>query len=173
MNQPWAHICSPSRTLLPPPSPSHPPGSTQCTSSEYPVSCIKPGPAIRITYDNIHISMLPSQIIPPSPGEDSWVPWTTRRSNQSILKEINPEYSLEDWSSNTLVTWCKELPHWKRSWCWETLKAGGKGVREEDMMVEWHHWLSGHEFKQTPGDGEGQGSPVCCSPWGCKESDTT
>ena len=40
-------------------------------------------------------------------------------------------------------------------------------------MVGWHHWLSGLEFKQTPGDGEGQGSLVCCSPWGRKESDTT
>ena len=59
--------------------------------------------------------------------------WTARRSNQSILKEISPEYSLEgrmwSWSSNTLATWCKELTHWKRPWCWEKLKAGGK---EED-----------------------------------------
>ena len=46
------------------------------------------------------------------------VPWTARKSNQSILKEINPEYSLEDWcwsrSSNILTTWCKEPAHWKR-----------------------------------------------------------
>ena len=40
-------------------------------------------------------------------------------------------------------------------------------------MVGWHHRLSGHEFAQTPRDGEGQGSLVCCSPWGRKESDTT
>ena len=40
-------------------------------------------------------------------------------------------------------------------------------------MVGWHHRLSGHEFEQTPRDGEGQGSLVCCSPWGHKESDTT
>ena len=49
------------------------------------------------------------------------VPWTARRSNQSILKEISSEYSLEglmlSWISNTLATWCKELTHWKRSWC--------------------------------------------------------
>ena len=43
----------------------------------------------------------------------------------------------------------------------------------EDEMVEWHHRLNGHEFEQTPGDGEGQGSLVCCSLWGCKESDMT
>ena len=43
----------------------------------------------------------------------------------------------------------------------------------EDEMVGWHLWLSGHEFEQTPGDGEGQGSLVCCSPWSNKDSDTT
>jgi len=41
----------------------------------------------------------------------------------------------------------------------------------EDEMIGWHHRLNGHEFEQTPGDGEGQRSLVCCSPWGCKESD--
>ena len=40
-------------------------------------------------------------------------------------------------------------------------------------MVGWHHQLNGHEFEQTPGDTEGQGSLVCCGPWGCKESDKT
>ena len=43
----------------------------------------------------------------------------------------------------------------------------------EDKMVGWHHRLNGHEFEQTPGEGDGQGSLMCCSPWGCKESDTT
>ena len=41
----------------------------------------------------------------------------------------------------------------------------------EDEMVEWHYQLNNHEFEQTPGDSEGQRSPVCCSPWGHKESD--
>ena len=59
------------------------------------------------------------------------VPWTARRSNQSILKEIKPEYSLERlicWSqsSNTLAIWCKEPTHWKRPWCWDRLKAKGE-----------------------------------------------
>ena len=40
-------------------------------------------------------------------------------------------------------------------------------------MVGWHHQLNGHEFEQTPGDSEGQGSLACCSSWSCKESDTT
>ena len=43
----------------------------------------------------------------------------------------------------------------------------------EDEMVGWHHWLDGHEFEQAPGDGDGQGSPACCSPRGCKQSDMT
>ena len=43
----------------------------------------------------------------------------------------------------------------------------------EDEMVGWHHQLNGHEFGQTLGDGEGQGSIACCCPWGCKESDVT
>ena len=43
----------------------------------------------------------------------------------------------------------------------------------ENEMFGWHHWLKGHEFEQTPGDTEGQGSLVCCSPWGQKELDMT
>ena len=43
----------------------------------------------------------------------------------------------------------------------------------EDEMVAWYHRLDGHEFELAPGAGDGQGSLVCCSPWGCKESDTT
>ena len=85
------------------------------------------------------------------------VPWTARRSNQSIVKEINPEYSLESWcwswSSNTWVTWCEESTHWKRHWCWERLKAGEKGEKE-DEMVGWHHLLNGHKCEQILGDGE-------------------
>ena len=61
------------------------------------------------------------------------VPWTARRSNQSILKEISPEYSLEtnihwcwSWNSNALATWCEEPTHWKRPWCWERLKTEGE-----------------------------------------------
>ena len=104
------------------------------------------------------------------------VPWTARRSNQSILKKINPEYSWKDWcwswSTNTLATWCEEPTHWKRPWCWDYWGQEERGVTE-DKMVGWHHWLNGHEFEQTPGDSDGQGSLVCCSPCSCKESDTT
>ena len=54
----------------------------------------------------------------------------------------------------------------------ERLKAGGDGMTE-DEMVRRHHRLNGDEFEQAPGVGDGQGSPACCSPWGCKELDTT
>ena len=68
MNPPQVYMCSPSRTLLPPPSPFHPSGSSQCTSPKHPVSCIEPGLATRSIYDIIRISMPFSQIFPPSPS---------------------------------------------------------------------------------------------------------
>ena len=52
------------------------------------------------------------------------------------------------------------------------VKVGRRG-QQENEMVGWHHWFNGHELGQNPGDGERQGSLVSCSPWGCKESDTT
>ena len=67
--------------------------------------------------------------------------WTARRSNQSILKEISPEYSLEELmlklKLDTLATWCEELTNWKRPWCWERLKAGGEG---DDRG--WDGWMA-------------------------------
>ena len=69
------------------------------------------------------------------------VPWTAKRSNKLILKEISPEYSLEElcwiWNSNTLATWCEELTHLKRPGCWERLKVGGEG---DDRV--WDGWMA-------------------------------
>ena len=66
------------------------------------------------------------------------VPRTTRRSNQSILEEINPEYSLEGLlmklKLHSFATWCKEPTHCKRPWCWERLKAKGEGTAEDWMV---------------------------------------
>ena len=65
------------------------------------------------------------------------VPWTARRSNQSLLKQISWKDWCWSWNSNTLATWCKELTHWKRPWFWERLKAGGEG---DDRG--WDGWLA-------------------------------
>ena len=76
------------------------------------------------------------------------------------------------WNSNSLVTWYKELTHWKIPWCWEILKARGGG---DDRG--WDGWVSsqldGNEFERAPGVGDGQGSLASCSPQGSKESDMT
>ena len=68
MNLPQVYLCSPSWTLLPPPSPYHPSGSSQCTSPKHPVSCIEPRLATRFIHDITHVSMPFSQISPPSPS---------------------------------------------------------------------------------------------------------
>ena len=93
------------------------------------------------------------------------VPWTARRSNQSILKEINPEYSLEGLMlklqyfghlmhrADSLEKDCDSGNDWRQD----------KKVMTEDEMVGWHHQLNGHEFEQAPGDSEGQGCLACCS----------
>ena len=95
------------------------------------------------------------------------VPWTARRFNQSILKEISPEYSLEGLMLKLKLQYFGELTHRERPWCWERLQAGKKGMTE-DEMVGWHHWLNGHEVEPTPGHSEGQGSLSCCCSWSCK-----
>ena len=68
MNPPRVYTCSLSWTPLPPPSPYHPSGSSQCTSPKYPASCIKSGLVIHFIYDIIYVSVPFSQIIPPSPS---------------------------------------------------------------------------------------------------------
>ena len=65
---------------------------------------------------------------------------------------------------NTLVTWYKELTHWKRPDAGKDWRQQEKWVAE-DEMVGWHHWFNGHELSQTMGDGEEQGGLACCSPW--------
>ena len=103
------------------------------------------------------------------------IPWTARRSNQSILKEISPEYSLGVLMLKLKLLYCGHLI--RADSLGKTLMLGKiKGRRRrgwEDEMVGWHHWLNEHEFEQTPGDRKGQGSLACCSPWGHKESDMT
>ena len=93
------------------------------------------------------------------------VPWTARRSNQSILKEVSPEYSLERLMLKLKLQYPGHLMQRADS-LEKTLMLGKVEGQEEkgtteDEIVGWHHLLSGHEFEQTPGDGEGQESLVC------------
>ena len=105
------------------------------------------------------------------------VPWTARRSNQFILKEISPGCSLEGLTLKLKLQYFGYLmwrtdsfgkdPDAGKDWRWEE-----KGMTE-DEMVGWHHRLDGHEFEQTPRDSEGQGNLACCSQWGHKELSMT
>ena len=101
-------------------------------------------------------------------------PWTAKRSNQSILKDISPECSLEGLMLKLkLQNFHHLMP--RTDSLEKTLMLGkieGRTVIE-DEMVGWHHQLDGHEFEEAPSLGYQQGSLVCYSPWGLKELDTT
>ena len=105
------------------------------------------------------------------------VPWTARRSNKSILKEINPEYSLEGLMLKLKLQYfaskdAKSRLIGKDPDAGKDLGQEEKGAIE-DEMIRWHHQLNGHESEQTPGNNEGQGGLACCSPRGHKELDMT
>ena len=103
------------------------------------------------------------------------VPWTAR-SHHSILKKSNPEYSPEELMLKLMLQyfghWCKELTQWKRPWCWERLREGGEGADKgwDGWMVSPTQWTW---VWANPGDGEEQGSLVCCSSWDRKELNMT
>ena len=100
------------------------------------------------------------------------IPWTARRWNQSILKEISPEYSLEGLMLKLKLWYFGHLmwrligkdPDAGKDW-----RRVEKGTTK-DEIGGWHHRLSGHEFQQTWGVGEGHGRLACCSPWGATKS---
>ena len=121
-------------------------------------------------------------------GPRNWCFWTVvlEKTLESPLdcKEIQPAHpkgnqawiftGRRDAEAETLILWPTDAKNWligkdpdtEKDWRQE------EGMTQ-DEMVGWHHWLKGHEFEQAPGVGDGQGSLVCCSPWGRKESDTT
>ena len=104
------------------------------------------------------------------------VPWTTRLSNQSILKEISPGCYLEGMMLKLKLQYFGHLMRKVDSS--EKTDAGRDWGQEkkgttEDEMAGWHHRLDGREFEWTPGDGDGQGGLECCNSWGYKESDMT
>ena len=101
------------------------------------------------------------------------VPWTAKRSNQSIIKEISPGCSLEELMLKLKLQYFGHLM--RRADSFEKTLMLGKivGRRTRDEMVGWHHQLNGHVFEQTPRDSGGQRSQVCCSLWDCKELEMT
>ena len=120
--------------------------------------------------------------------QKNWCFWTVvlEKTLESPLdcKEIQPVHPRRSgldvhwtdwcwsWNSNTLATWCKELTHWKKPWCWERLKAG-----EDGDDSGWDGWMASPTqwtwIWASSRVGEGQGGLACCSPRGHKESDTT
>ena len=107
------------------------------------------------------------------------IPWTARRSNQSFIKEISPEYSLEGLMLK-LKLQSFGNPIWRTDSLEKTLMLGkieGRRKRGQQrmrwLMRGWHHQFNGHESEQAPGVGNGLEGLTCCSPWNRKESDTT
>ena len=102
------------------------------------------------------------------------VPWTSGRSNHPKGNQPWIFTGRTEAEAKALVLWLPDAKNWltgkdpdaRKDWRQE------KGTTE-DEMVGWHHRLNRHELDQTQGDSEGQGGLACCSPWGCKESDTT
>ena len=105
------------------------------------------------------------------------IPWPARRSNQSILKEISPEYSLEGLMLKLKLQYFGHLI-WRTDSLEKSLMLGmikgrrRRGWQRMRWLDGWHHRLDGHEFEQM-GVGDGQGSLACCSPWGRKDLDMT
>ena len=121
-------------------------------------------------------------------GRSNWCFWAVAlKTLESPLdcKEIQPVHPKGDQSwvfigrtdaeTETPILWPPDAKNWligKDPDAWRDWGQEEKGMTE-DEMAGWHHRLSGHEFEQASGVGDGQGSLACCSPWGCKESDTT
>ena len=105
------------------------------------------------------------------------VPWTERRSNQSILKGNQSWIFIgrTDAETETPIFWPPDVKNWligKGPDAWKDWRQEDKEMTENEMVV-WHHWLNEHEFEQALGIGDGQESLMCYSPQGHKESDKT
>ena len=103
-------------------------------------------------------------------------PLDSKEIKQTILKEINPEYSLEGLMLKLRLQYFGHLMQKANSLEKTPMLGEIEGMEKrmaEDEMVGWHHQPKGHKSEQILGDSEGQGSLACCSPWSHKESDMT
>ena len=102
------------------------------------------------------------------------VPWTARRSNQSILKDW-VFFGRTDAKTETPILWPPHAKSWLIGKDSETGRDWGQEEKgtTEDEMTGWHHRLDGREFEWTLGVGDGQGGLACCDSWGRRESNTT
>ena len=111
-----------------------------------------------------------------------WTVVLEKTLESPLIKPVSPKgnqpwifIGRTDAETETPIFWPPDL----KGWLIRKDPDAGQDWRQEekrtteDEMVGWHHWLNGHEFEQALGVGDGQGSLVCCSPWGHKESDTT
>ena len=104
------------------------------------------------------------------------VPWTARRSNQSIKEDQAwVFFGRTDAKAETPILWPPHVKSWLIGKDSDAGRDWGQEEKEttEDEVAGWHHWLDGYEFEWTPGVGDGQGGLVCCDSWGRKELDTT
>ena len=98
------------------------------------------------------------------------------------IKPVNPKGNQSwifigrtDAEAEAPILWPPDAKNWllrKDPDAGKVWRQEEKGMTEDDTF-RWHHWFTGHEFEQSPGVGDGQGALACCSPWDCKELDTT
>ena len=110
-------------------------------------------------------------------GEDSWDSFVQQgdQTSPSWRRSTLNIHWRDDSQAEAPILWPPDVknrlprkdPDARKDWRQEEKRV------TENEMTGWHHWLSGHKFDWALGDGEGQGSLMCCSSWGCKESDTT
>ena len=121
-----------------------------------------------------------------APKNDAFELWFWRRLLSPLdskkIKPVNPKgnqpwifIGRTDTEVEAPILWLPDAKNWLIRKDPDAGKDWGQEEKEvtEDEIDGWHHWLNGHEFEQTLGGSEGQGSLACCSSWGCKESDTT
>ena len=109
-------------------------------------------------------------------GEDSWESPGQQGNPRVHSKGIRSWIFIgkTDGEAETPILWAPDAKNWlirNDPYAWKDWGQEEKGTIE-DELVGWHHWLNGHGFEQAPGVGDGQGSLVCCSSWGCKDLDT-